>query len=312
MNYPKFKEEKVNFVLNLGGLGDNIARLPPIRYVSQRHPHLTPIVWVADYFYDLAINVLPEVTFKKFSQSKEFDNKLPGRSTGLEVFTNLKTHMVDHAFCLIANEQPGIEHRNYLKVNTNPITINKFNLPKKYVVVSTGFTAPIREWLPNYINQVVDYIISKGYKVVFLGQKQTDAGVKGHEIIGNFREEIDFSKGINLIDKTSLLEAAKIISKAKCIVGLDNGLIHLAAMTDIPIVCAFTSVNPDHRAPYRNNIKGWKFYPVVPPDSEPEKFIQSIADFTFKHDFKYSLYNNDSLIKSVTPELYIKELGKIL
>lgn len=312
MHYPDFAPEKINFFLDLGGLGDNIARLPAIKYITERHPHVQEIVWVADYFYDLAKNMLPNVNFKKYSQNKDYDEKLPARSTGNKAFQNLKVHMTDHAFYLLASELPSVEHRNYLKLNTNSISINKFNLPKNYVVVTTGFTAPIREFLPEYINTVCDYIISKGYKIVFLGNEQIQTGIPDDNIKGHFKSGVNYHKGINLINKTNLLEAGKIISKAKTIVGLDNGLLHLAACTDIPIVGSFTSVDPMHRIPYRNNIIGHNFYPIVPPDSEPEKFCQSRWDFCFEHDFKFSYYNNDSLIKSVTSDLYIKELEKIL
>lgn len=301
----------MNFLLNEGGLGDQIARMPAISYVHRNHKHVVPIVWIPDYFIPVAQNMLPNIEFKPFSQNKEYDEKNPSRSTGARWFTNLKTHMVDHAFALLANEIPSIEHKNYLPINMNPIVINKFNLPKKFVVMTCGFTAPIREFLPSYVNQVNDYCISKGYKVVFLGKNETSDG-HNHIIKGTFKEEIDFSKGLNLIDKTSLLEAAKIMSKAKCIIGLDNGLCHLAACSDVPIVCGYTSVDPIHRMPVRNNIMGWNWYNVIPPDSEPEKFFQSRIDFQFQHDFRFSYYNNDNLIKSVTPNLYINELDKIL
>lgn len=312
IHYPEFQKEKINFVFGLGGLGDNISRLPVIRYIADRHPHVIPMVWVPDYFYPIAKNALPDIRFDKFSTNGKFNESLPGRTTANPTFTNLKTHMTLHAFCCLANEVPSIEHHNYLKLDFKAIGINRFYLPEKYVVMTCCYTAPIREFLPEYINTISDYVISKGYSVVFLGQKLTDAGIKGHEIIGNLKQDIDFSKGINLIDQTSLLEASKIMSQAKAVVGLDNGLLHLAAMSDVSIVAGFTSVDPDHRAPVRNNIKGYNYYPVVPPLDVKERFCQSIWDFQFTHDFKYSYYKTDELIKSVTPELYIQQLEKIL
>lgn len=313
INYPEFPREKINFVLSLGGLGDNVARLPAVKYIVNRHPHVIPIVWVTDYFYPIAKNCLPNVRFEKFSTNSNFDAKLPGRSTGNEIFTNLKTHMTTHAFCLLANEIPSIEHHNYVPINFKPIGIKRFDLPKKYVVMTCCFTAPIREMLPSYVNEINDYVISKGYAIVFLGQELTDSGLKGHEIIGSLKkDEIDFSKGINLINKTSLLEAAKIMSEASVVIGLDNGLGHLAACSDVPIVQAYTSVDPQHRMPIRHNKLGWEIYPVAPPLDQPERFCQSIWDFTFKHDFKFSYYNTNDLIESVTPDLYIIELQKIL
>lgn len=311
-NCPNFKTEEINFLFDQGGLGDNIARLPAIRYIKDKYKHVKENVWVPDYFLALAKNLAPDINFRPFSQNNEYNDKIPGRNAGTSVFTNLKTHMVDHAFCILANELPDIKYRNYLKLNTNPISIKKFNLPKKYVVMTTGFTAPIREFLPNYINEVNNFIISKGYDIVFLGQKQTNTGLDNDQIIGNFKKEIDFSKGLNLIDKTNLLEAGKILSNAKTVVGLDCGLGHLAATTDIPIIQSYTSVDPIHRMPYRNNELGWNFYSIVPTDDQPEKFFQSRWDFCFDHDFRISYYNNDDLIKSVTPEFYIEQLEKIL
>jgi ADP-heptose:LPS heptosyltransferase len=108
------------------------------------------------------------------------------------------------------------------------------------------------------------------------------------------------------------LQTGKIIAGAKTIVGVDNGLLHVAGCTNIPIVGGYTSVDPEHRMPYRNNIMGWNYYPVVPPESEPEKFFQSRYDFIMEHDYRKSYLGNDSLIKSLTPELYINELEKIL
>lgn len=313
IHYPKFEKEKINFVMGLGGLGDNVARMPAIRYIADRHPHVIPIVWVADYFVPVAKNMMPDIRIEKFSDNTKFIKERPGRSTANEILTNLKTHMVDHAFFLLANEVPSIEYKNYLPMNFKPIGIKHLDLPEKYVVMTCCYTAPIREFLPEYINEITSYIKDKGYEVIFLGQEVTDAGIKGHEIIGALKkEQIDFSKGINLINKTSLLVAAKIMSEAKAVVGLDNGLLHLAASSDVPIVSGFTSVHPDHRAPIRHNVKGWQFYPVVPPESEPERFAQSIWDFTFTHDFKYSYYKNESLIRSVTPNLYIEQLEKLL
>lgn len=310
--YPEFQKERVNFLLTDGGLGDNICRFPIIKYIINTHPHVEPQVWVMDFVFDLARHLLPDIDVYRFSDNKHYNQDLPARSTGTVWFTNLKTHMIDHAFALLANEIPQIEHKNYLQLNLKRISINKFNLPKKYVCIFTGYTAPIRRFYEPYVNEIVDYIKEKGYDIIFMGQRQSDAGLKGHEVIGTFSEEIDYSKGLNLIDRTSLLEAGKIISGARCVVGLDSGLCHLSAMTQVPIVCGFTSVDPLHRMPIRNNQLGWNFYPVVPPDDQPEKFCQSRWDFEFNHDFRFSYYKNDDLIKSVTPNLYIKEINKLL
>lgn len=219
--------------------------------------------------------------------------------------------MTEHAFYLLANELPSVEHRNYIKLNLKSIGIKRFNLPKKYAVICCGHTAKIREFLPQYINEIVQYLKSKDFTVVFLGKKETSDGLN-HIIKGTFKEEINFKEGIDLIDKTSLLEAAKIMEESKLVIGLDSGLTHVAACTDVPIVCGYTSVNPLHRAPYRHNEFAWNFFPVVPPLDQKERFMQSSWDFCFDIDFKESYYGNNDLIRSLTSDLYIKEINKIL
>jgi len=313
INYPKFKSEQVNFIFDQGGLGDNIARLPALSYIKERHPHLIPLVYIPDYFYDLAKNVLPDVQFFKISEGEKlYNEKLPGRTTGARWFTNLKTRMDLHAFALIANEIPDDPKvLSYLPINTNPVAINKFNLPKKYIIFTVNYTAPIREWPAKICNEVINYVVSKGYKVIFLGKKETFTGTE-HKIVGNISEEIDFSKGINLIDKTNLLEAAKIMSKAELILGVDNGLLHLASCTPVKVLSAYTSVDPKHRIPYRYGEYSKNYWTLEPPDSEPEKFAQSIWDFTFQHDFKFSLYGNNNLVNSITSEMWINKIKEIL
>lgn len=159
-----------------------------------------------------------------------------------------------------------------------------------------------------------------------MGNEKTTNGA-GHVIIGNFKPEINYSAGINLINKTNLLEAHKIISCSKTLIGVDNGLTHLAqTIPGFPVVIGFTSVKPMHRMGYRDGVLGKDVYSVVPPESLICRFCQSNMQFTYfisenprkQHDFKYCYYkerNEDTQIQCVNqlkPELYIKELEKIL
>jgi ADP-heptose:LPS heptosyltransferase len=313
--YPQFNPEPINFLINQGGLGDTIARIPAINYIVHRHPHVRPILWIPDYFHSVAKNVFADekkVTVMKFSDNNLYDKNNASRAAEVAWLNNLKMHMTQHAMALLANEIPDIKYWNYLKINTNPIQVKKFNLPDKFVVIAIAYTASIRKFLPEYINQITDYCLQAGYKVIFLGQEKTSVGLNNLNINGRVDQTIDFSKGLNLINKTSLLEAAKIISKSKCLIGLDSGLCHLAAMTDSPVVCGYTSVDPKHRMPVRHGEMGWNWYNVVPPDDQKEKFFQSRWDFEFNVDFTKSYFGNDDLIKSLKPELWIEQLNKIL
>jgi ADP-heptose:LPS heptosyltransferase len=309
----EFPKVDVNFLLNTGGLGDNIAALPAIKYISEQYSHVTPYVYVPNYFLPLANNMLPSIDFRPFSKGHElFDNKLPGRQTLMKVHDTLSTHLVDFAFHSLANKQVSSEHKNYLKLNTEVIDITKFQLPKEYVIITTGYTAPIREFLPEKVNAIVKYLCDKQVPVIFMGNKNTASGGIVDNIIGEFSSEIDYSKGVDLINKTTLLEAGKIISEAKAIVGVDNGLLHLAGCSDVPIIGGFTSVDPILRNPYRNDQLGWNCYNVVPSDSCEEKFFQSRTDFLYEFDHKYSYDGKYESVKSLNVEDFIYALENVL
>lgn len=302
----------INIVNDNGGLGDAIARLPAIKYINDKHPHITPIFWVHDYLEEFIKHVFQgsRVIVKPFKDIKDI---LPykARCFSIHKYSNLGSHLTDHAFHVIVNKDVDLIDKNYLKPNFDSINIDEFNLPTNYVVMSTGFTAPVREFLPNYINLVNEYILEKGYNLVFLGQKVTKTGVT-HDIKGKFNEEIDYDLGINLIDRTDLLQASKIIQNATAIVGLDNGLLHLAGCTDTAIVGGFTSVEPKYRMPYRHNVLGWNYYPVVPKESLTCRFCQSNMTFTYDNDFKLCYYKDYECVKQLDANAYIKELEKIL
>lgn len=309
-NFPKVN---VNFILNHGGLGDHIATLPVFKYFETQYPWMTPYVYVPDYFLPLIRNMLPNTISRPFSkQKKMFNDDFFARQTQIMQHDTLSTHLTDYAFHTLGNKQVEAKHKNYLKLNLDWIKIDKFNLPEKYVVITTGFTAKIREFLPEKVNAIVRYLNEKNMPVVFLGQKQTYAGINDFVIIGKFNEEIDYSKGINLVDKTSLLEAGKIIAQSKAIVGIDNGLLHLAGCSDVAIIGGYTSVNPILRNPYRNDILGWNCYNIIPPEDCPERFFQSETDFVFNFDMRNSYNGNNDTPKSLKIEDFIAALEKVL
>lgn len=308
-----FPKQNINFIFDDGGVGDNIARMSAMKYIQTHYSHVTPYLYVPDYFLQLGRNLIPDMIIRPFSKgNKKFNATWPGRQTAIRQHDTLATHLVDHGFHVLSDRQVDIEHKNYLKLNLERINIDKFKLPKEYIVITTGFTAPIREFKPEKVNAIVKYLNEKQMVVVFLGSYQTKVGYNVENIKGNFNEEIDYSKGIDLINKTSLLEAGKIIARSKGIVGVDNGLLHLAGCTEVPIIAGFTSVEPKYRLPYRHNQLGWNCYVVVPPESCKERFFQSNWDFVYDHDFRTCYYGDYEMVKSLPTEDFIKHLEKIL
>jgi ADP-heptose:LPS heptosyltransferase len=306
----------INILFDNGGIGDAIARLPAVKFIHDNHPHVRIYLWVPDFFYDFTKASLKDcnrILISRWSEgATKFKSGFPGKQFRSITVTNLGMHMTEHAFIILCNTQPtDTNSYNYLQPDLSKIDIDKFSLPEKYVVVSTGYTAKVRQFLPEYINKIVTYIKLKGYEVVFLGKKEIETGLQ-YKIQGDFNSSINYSAGIDLIDKTSLFEATKVCSKSKAVVGLDNGILHLAGCTNVPIIGGFTSVNPIHRMPYRNGKLGWEYYPVVPPESLDCRFCQSNWQFTFNHEFVNCFYQDTKCVKELDAELYIKELEKVL
>lgn len=306
----------INFLMDSGGLGDLIGSIPAINYVYKHHPHVIAHLWVPDFAFELTKRSLPNdinrLVIRPHSMSHKYNDKFYGRCVGKHIHTNLGTHQTKHAFSTLVNTEVELDEMNYLSVDTKDVDVSKFNLPAKYIVMSTGFTSPVREFLPKHVNKVSEYIVSKGYSPIFLGRTESSNGA-GHIIKGQFKEDINYSLGINIIDKTSLLETHKIISGAKTIVGLDNGLLHLAGTTEIPIVGGFTTVAKEHRMPIRHGEIGWNFYPV---EVSKEKLAcigcQSNFQFTYNHNFTSCFYDDYACLELLNSDLYIEQLEKII
>lgn len=313
-----FPKQEIYFCNDQGGIGDIIAQFPAVKFALEKHPHLYITYWLASFAKTLARKSLPKterLIIRDFSEKEHIKQGIPVKKFGGIPYTNLARDMTAQAFDIYCNTQPDdVNYYNYLPIDTKGVYINRFELPEKYVIVCTGYTAPVREFRPEAVNNVIDFVLSKGYTPVFLGREVTkeDSGPDLF-IKGTFNQVINFDKGINLINKTDTLEMVKIIQGAKCIVGLDNGLLHIAATTDIPIVGSFSTVKPEHRLPYRHGIKGWNYYPIQLTQEELAcNQCQSNWTFLFGYDLRACYYKDYKCLELLTSDRYVKELEKIL
>jgi phosphohistidine swiveling domain-containing protein len=293
-----YRKQQPDFRMNIffdeGGLGDNISWLPVIKYLLQTHKHVKLNLWYPDYLdglIKLALNNEPNITFNKFSEAAKCTENLPAKRFKTVPYKNLAIHLTHHGFHVLCSKVPTDQEASYLTANTDSVDLSKFNLPEDYVVMTTGFTADVREFKAEKVNELVLRIKSElGLEVVFLGSKETKTGLS-HVIKGEFKTDIDFTQGTSLIDQTTLVEALAIMNKSQAVIGLDNGLLHLAAMTTniVPIIGGFTSVLPEHRMPYRNGVLGLSYYPIT-VKSLPCFGCQSNWTFTFFHQFTKCYY----------------------
>lgn len=310
-NKKGFNKEHIQVYLDNGGLGDYIALMPAVKYIQDHVPNIIQHLWCPDFFVPVAKNLLPNLIVKPFSEQKDWKTNWGTVKLSNQAHSPLRTHLTDYAFNVLVDKQVDIQYKNYLPFDLTKIDIDAFNLPEKYVVITTGFTAEVREMLPEFVNDTALYVRTSGYIPIFLGSHVATVGV-GQDIKGTFSTQIDYSIGLDLINKTSLLEAAKIIAGAKAIVGLDNGLMHVAGGTNTPIIGGYSTVDPKLRVPYRKDILGWNCYTVVPSEDLACRFCQSEFIHVYNHDFRQCYYSDKQCLSQMTSEQYINHLVKLL
>lgn len=303
-----------NFALHQGGVGDLIACLPAIKYVLDHHPQIHILLWVHNYAKDLCQTVFSSYTNIDINcmsdMKKYYKDDLPCRSPYIHKITNLASNMVEHGFYTLAGTSVEDKYKDYIQLE--PISITHFNLPEKYVVVTTGYTSKVRAWSAKSIDETVDYILSKGLTPVFLGKSNTPASDK-ETIIGNF--EADYTKPgtINLINKTNLFEAHAIMNNAEVTMGLDNGLLHLCGMGKGKAIWGFTTVLPSHRLPFKNGIQGQDCL-IVMPTEEELRCIGCQSKFNFapaSHCFTTCFYKDYKCLDLMTSDRWIEQLKKL-
>lgn len=311
----KLPKKLFNFNLSQGGLGDLLGQLPAIKFVLDYHVNVYINLFVHSYAVDLCKKAFESygdrITVDAWDNAarKYFDNLQARTPYAPHLISNLSWHITEHAFATLVGRSVTGEFMNYIKLD--PIDVSEFNLPKRYAAVTTGYTSKTRVFKGEYVNEISDYLNSIGITPVFLGKKATYAD-KNNTIVGNF--EGDYTKGVDLIDKTNLFEAHSIMANAEFVLGVDNGLLHLASLSDVPVIWGFTSVLSEHRLPYRHDKLGWNAYVVQPTEEELGcvgcQSKQNFADPA--HSFTKCIYTDYKCVELMTSDKWITQIDKAL
>lgn len=294
----------VNFVLNAGGIGDYICALTALEWVARTQFHVKPTIYSPKFFLEIAQNAFlkhPNVEIKdKIYFDIATDLKDPTYCPQYECTINgTGTHLVDMGFINYCNLSgvPEGESGNYLRLNLDNVEIHRFNLPKKFMVLTPCSTEKARTMNHQLFNDIQDYAISQGITPVYIGREDFAPGRTA-----KMEKGYDLSRGINLVNKTTLLEAAKIMDQAVSVMGVDNGMLHLAAMTKAPLVFGYTIVSPKFRQPIRpdNTIT----VNIVPDKKAlPCLFCMENMRYFFNHNFKECIYKDEMCVKVLAQDV---------
>lgn len=242
------EKQNVAFVFMNGGLGDYINFMSSILWIAEANNHVQGILLVREPFKSVAKFIL-----KSYPQFKVWDlteiKNLPDRTLVCypkdQLITAVGAHLMDLGFMYYAQMSKPPEGYGYLpEINYKG---RDFDLPQNFAVFTPGATARARVMYGKYFNELVNYTMSKGITPVFLGKKDFAHNTTAEGYKASFENDYDLTKGLDLTEKTTLLEATNIMSKALFVLGIDNGLLHFAGTTEVPIIFGHTVASVEHR-----------------------------------------------------------------
>ena len=298
------------FQLHNGGMGDYINWMAAIKWVAKEFDYVVGRVVAPAWFCSVVKNVLkdfPEWEVYPDIVPEKYREGFPIKRAPIHPVNATMMHLLDLGFLYYAGTSPVPQDAGvYPQLDLSEIKLPKILQDKKYVVVTAGATATTRAMSAEAVNSLTAHIIEKGMTPVFLGRDTMEHGKRKI----HFNPQYDLSVGVDLINQTTVMQAARIMNDSECVVGIDNGLLHLAGMTKASIVFGYTIAGPMHRRPLRE--KGH----IVELYNEPSElkctFCQEKLRFFHDHDFEFCVYKDYLCTKRLNGKSFCHALDTAL
>ena len=294
-----FKAKHINVGLTYGGLGDAIARAPAIKAFLEDYSHIEVTLFVFPSVIELYTEwFMTNRQVRGIYPLDEYKNLAAGElilNFDHSWYFQLGMHLTTHAYLTLALTMPS-RRMPYLSLSdSDPVSYKTSNL----VCITPNFTAISRSLAPNVWQGIIRGIQELGLIPVLLGSTKSE--FKGEAYVNAEPGCID------LRDKTTLLEAVAWMEKSIAVIGIDNGLIHLAACTKTPIIVAYSTQIPENRLPVRD--EGSISYIVA---SSECRGCETWLRFENEHNFKNCYTNSFDCVKSFSVASFINPLKELL
>ena len=243
-------------------LGDTIAAIPVIRKISEAHGNKPIVVFTTKPFL-FENHPLVEKAFKSDADKSEYKiyrafSPIVGKTYNLNGenvefrYSNMdlrQFHAVSLGFTLTEAEMDMdlyIETERELSV-------------KDYVIIHPTYTWPTRTWEQEKWQELIDRLNDQGIPVVAVGRDAKE--------VGFFNTDkpvmpINIKYGVNLLNDPDNDPAElrwMMNHRARAVVTMDSGILHVAGTTDVNIIQLGSSIDNKLRAPYRKGSQNYKY-----------------------------------------------------
>lgn len=289
-------QDRLSFVLSGGGLGDYILYIKAFQWIRENCPYLNIQLFVPPFFYELATHWLPERRDFKVFMTHEIATKYKKGDPAIgpdypqrdQLHNACGAHPLALGFQYYANSDIIPEGYNkYPELNFGPEALPGSLGGRKYVVLTPGSTTPARSLDAGFWNAMICHVQDLGLLPVFLGKTNVTCGYGAR-----FPQLVGYSQGLDLREKTTLLEAAAIMQHAEFTLGLDNGLLHLANCTPGPVIFAYNVAAPRHRRTPRPHAGARTEEIIITKEELSCINCQSEMKLMYKHDFANCFYSD--------------------
>jgi len=166
---------------------------------------------------------------------------------------------------------------------------------KDYVIIHPTHTWPTRTWDQAKWQALVDRLNAEGIPVVAVGRDSHEVGTFS---VDKPVMSLDIKLGVNLLNDPTNDPAElrwMMNHRARAIVTMDSGLLHIAGTTDVNIIQLGSSIDPKLRAPYRKGSQDYKY-----------KYVGGGCDIFCSSNMKYNIKEHGT-IQAIPPQIYCLE-----
>lgn len=294
----------LNFLFMNGGCGDYLTWMQPIIWLASEATWIRGTLIVPKYFHELAeywLKPFSEWRLADYTSTEKFENlqNTPFRGPvdlNRESLNATGAHLSTCGWVYFTNKECAPDGWD-LYPQFKQADLDALELPveakglvsKQYAVITTGQTTNSRKSPPGAWNPIIEYVKSHGLTPVFLGKGVVETG-NPRNIHTTWEQTTNHNAGVDLRDKTSLLQAASIMSRAAVVIGHDNGLLHLAGCTEVPIIFGYNLASPKHREPKR--LVGKTYNVFLTKDELACTMCQSNTNFVIGYNFRECFYGD--------------------